>query len=69
MLVTADRVLEMEARLDEPYFKEMVEIFPGTPKAYAYFRASVFNRLMPGRKPEFVPGMVSTPPEIDVVRR
>jgi len=65
MLVTTDRVQEMEARLEEPYFKEMVEIFPGTPKAFAYFRASVFQRLMLGRKPEFVPGMVSTPPESD----
>ncbi len=63
MLVTADRVAEMEARLDEPFFKEMVQIFPGAPNAYAYFRASVFDRVMAGRTPEFVPGMVQPTPE------
>jgi hypothetical protein len=63
MLVTADRVAEMEARLEEPYFKEMVRIFPGAPAAYAYFRVSVFKHVMAGRTPEFLPGMVSPPVE------
>ena len=65
MLVTTDRVAEMEARLNEPYFKEMVQIFPGAPNAFAFFRASVFAGVMTGRKPEFVPGTVSVEPESD----
>ena len=67
MLVTEDRVAEMESRLDEPFFKEMVQIFPGSPDAYAYFRASVFSKLMHGRTPEFVPGMESAPASADAM--
>jgi hypothetical protein len=65
MLVAADRLVEMEARLNEPYFKEMVQIFPGAPNVYAFFRASVFAGVMGERTPEFLPGAVSTAPESD----
>lgn len=56
VLVTRDRLAEVEARLHEPYFREAVQLFPGAPHATSFLRASVFAPLMEGRTPEFVPG-------------
>ena len=59
VLVTESRLAEVQKRLDEPYYKEKVQIFPGSPTAFGFLRASVFAHLMPGRNPEFTPGDVS----------
>ena len=62
VLVSVTRLAEVEARLDEPYYKEMVQLFPGAPNTYAFLRASVFARLMEGRTPEFMPGAAGPEP-------
>ncbi len=65
VLVTRDRLAEVEARLNEPYFKEMVQLYPGAPNAYSFLRASVFAHLMEARTPEFVPGAAEPEPMPD----
>lgn len=67
-LVSRNRLAEVQARLDEPYYKEMVQLYPGSGNSYAFLRASVFAPLMEGRTPEFVPGSAETesPPALSM---
>ncbi len=56
LVVAAERVPEVEAGLGEPYFRENIQLRPAMSPLTLYLRASVFQPLMPGREPEFVPG-------------
>lgn len=63
VLVTEKRLMEIEGRLDEPYFKERVLVHPAYPTAFAFFRVKEFGAVMEGRSPEFIPGRPTEPEE------
>lgn len=65
VLVTDKRLMEVEGRLDEPYFKERVLVHPAYPTAFAFFRAKEFAPVMEGRSPEFVPGREPEPEQTE----
>lgn len=56
LVVSADRVAEVEAGLGEPYFRQSFELRPAASTLTMYLRAGLFVHLMPEREPEFIPG-------------
>lgn len=56
LVVAVDRDPEVEAGLREPYFRENIQLRPAMGLLTIYFKASVFQHVMSGREPEFIPG-------------
>ncbi len=54
VLTNEARLPAIEARLDEPYFKERIAVHPAYDKAYSLLRMSIFEEVMVGRLPEFL---------------
>jgi phosphate starvation-inducible membrane PsiE len=53
LLVQEDKIQEVEAKLQETYYTDLLTIRPYQDYSKLYFNARVFSRLFPGRVPEF----------------
>jgi uncharacterized protein (TIGR03663 family) len=53
LLVQEDKIQEVEAKLHETYYTELMTIRPYQDYSKLYFNARVFNKLFPNRTPEF----------------
>jgi uncharacterized protein (TIGR03663 family) len=54
LLVQEDKIAEVEGKLQESYFTELMTIRPYQDYSKLYFNAKVFSKLYSGRTPEFV---------------
>jgi uncharacterized protein (TIGR03663 family) len=54
LIVQEDKVTEVESKLQKTYFREPLRIRPYQDTSQLYLRAKVFQKLFPGRTPEFV---------------
>lgn len=64
LLVQSDKIEEVEGKLRESYFTELMTIREYQDYSKIYFNVKVFSKLYPGRAPEFVgkPAQPPTPP-------
>jgi uncharacterized protein (TIGR03663 family) len=53
LLVQEDKIQEVESKLHETYYTELMTIRPYQDYSKLYFNARVFNKLFPNRTPEF----------------
>jgi hypothetical protein len=53
LLVQEDKIVEVEAKLHETYYTELMTIRPYQDYSKLYFNAKVFYKIFPGRVPEF----------------
>jgi uncharacterized protein (TIGR03663 family) len=61
LLVQEDKIAEVEAKLQDSYFTELMTIRPYQDYSKLYFSAKVFSKLYPGRTPEFTGKAAPTP--------
>jgi len=53
LLVQEDKIQEVEAKLQDTYYTELMTIRPYQDYSKLYFNAKVFHKIFPGRVPEF----------------
>ena len=63
LLVQEDKIAEVEGKLHDTYYTELMTIRPYQDYSKLYFNAKVFYKLYPGRVPEFTgkPAAAPTP--------
>lgn len=54
LVVQEDKIAEVEAKLQDTYYTELMTIRPYQDTSQLYFSAKVFSKVFPGRTPEFV---------------
>ena len=65
LLVQEDKIQEVESKLHETYYTELMTIRCYQDYSKLYFNAKVFSKIFPGRVPEFTgkPGQQPAPPK------
>jgi hypothetical protein len=65
LLVQEDKIAEVETKLHDTYYTELMTIRPYQDYSKLYFNARIFSKLFPGRVPEFTghPNPVPQPPK------